>query len=82
MKGQRPKTSGTMNFLIIRPIDHEEENSVENNSFPVFIWMFLYLMKYSRPIIANETQKTSKVMDGLNQDAFLVMQCLIPGVLD
>ena len=49
--------------------------------------MLLYVVKHSRPNIANKTQELSKVMDGVNQAIFLeiikqLSMYLIPEVLD
>ena len=44
--------------------------------------MLLYLVKASRPIIANATWEHSKVNDRVSKVAFLEMHCVIKYVLD
>ena len=67
MKAWSPKMPGMIKFYIIRPIDHAEKKSVENQKL---FWsgtsMFLYLAQHFRPKIAN-TWELSKVIDGANQ---------------
>ena len=44
--------------------------------------MLLYLVKHSRPDIANPVRELSKVLDGATEEAFKEMMCLIKYVLD
>ncbi len=44
--------------------------------------ILLYLVKHSRPDIANPVRELSKVLDGAKPDAFKEMLCVIKYVLD
>ena len=70
MEVQNNKTPGMPNFFIMRPIDNVDKISVRD---PKLFWsrneMLLYLIKHSRPDIANATHELSKVIDSANEAA-------------
>ena len=59
------KTAGTPGFRTICPSDDEEKISNSDQSlYRSGVGMLLYLVKHSRPDIANATRELSKVLDG------------------
>jgi hypothetical protein len=74
---------GTPRFKIVRPSDKTEkidENLQSKYHFGV--GMLLYLIKYSRPDLANVVRELSKCMDGANLAAYKEMLRVIKFVLD
>ena len=54
----------------------------EQKLFRLGVGMLLYLVKHSRPDIANSVRELSKVLDGTTQDAFKELHRVIKYVLD
>lgn len=80
---QTYRTPGTPGQGVMRPQTEEEKISEEDQSiFRTGVGTLLYLVKYSRPDIANPTRELSKVMDGANMSAFKEMKRIIKFVLD
>ena len=68
---QSHKTPGTPKFLIVRPTEDYKKVLVEDRRiYQSGIGMLLYLVKHSRPNIANMTRKLSKANDGANPAAY------------
>ena len=64
------KTPGTPKFLIIRPMEDIEKISMEDQRmYRSGIGMLLYLVKHSRPNLANATRELSKANNGANPAA-------------
>jgi len=76
------KTPGTPGFGIVRPKDDSERISAEMQSeYMSGVGMLLYLVKYSRPDIANAVRELTKCMDGATPAAYKEMLRLIKFVL-
>ena len=57
--------------MIVRPTDEHEKISVEDQkTYRSGMGMLLYLVKHSRPDIANVTRELSKANDGANPAAY------------
>jgi hypothetical protein len=68
---------------IIRPMTEEELlNDEEQAKFRSGVGMALYLIKYSRPDIANSVRELSKVMDGANKAHRKALMQLIKYVVE
>jgi len=75
-------TPGTPGFGVVRPKDDSERISSEMQSeYMSGFGMFLYLVKYSRPDIANAVRELTKCMDGATMAAYKEMLRLIKFVL-
>ena len=74
MKGPSHQTSGRPTFLTLLLFDDSEKIIVEDPKIILAgIRMLLYLMKHSKPDIANTTGELFKVINRVNQAAFLEM---------
>ena len=83
MGNRNPKTSGMSKFLIVRPVDNNNNVSVEDQKiFWSSVGMLQNLVKHSRPNIANVTWKMSKGNDRVIEVAFCEMYNVIKYVLD
>ena len=80
---QEYRTPGSPGMGIIRPKDIEPKvDEEQHNLFRSGVGMLLYLVKYSRPDIANATRELSKVMDGPTEAAMKELFRLVKFVLD
>ena len=81
LKGYR--TPGTPGFSVIRPKEGDTKVSEEEQAvFRSGTGMLLYLVKHSRPDIANPVRELTKCMDGATPAAFKEMLRVIKHVLD
>jgi len=72
------QTPGTPGFGVVRPKDDSERISSEMQSeYMSGVGMLLYLVKYSRPDIANAVRELTKCMDGATPAAYKEMLRLI-----
>ena len=70
-------------FLLVTPTDDPGKFFVmDQKLFQYRIGMCLFLIKHSKPDIANTTPELLKVMDGVNQATFLEMHQVIKYVLN
>ena len=70
-KLQSHKTPGMPKCFIVRPmIDSEKISAEDQNEYQPRVGMLLFLVKHSRPDIANATRNLSKSNDGVNSAAF------------
>ena len=77
------KTPGTPGSGVIRPTNEEHKiDSVRQAKYRSGIGMLLYLVKHSRPDIANAVRECTKVLDGANENAYREMLRIIKYVLD
>ena len=77
------KTPGTPNFGIIRPTSEDQKCNPElQTRYRSGVGMLLYLVKHSRPDIANTVRELTKCMDGCTPAAYKEMLRLIKFVLD
>ena len=77
------KTPGTPHKIQVRERDENKMISKEDQKlFRSGVGMLLYLVKHSRPDIANPVRELSKVLDGPDQEAFKEMLRVIKYVLD
>jgi hypothetical protein len=82
-KMQSYTTPGTPNVGVIRP--NEGDQRVESNEHRQYrsgVGMLLYLVKHSRPDIANAVRELSKVLDGPTPAAFKEMKRVMKFVMD
>ena len=84
VKGMRSyATPGTPGKIMIREKDEAQLISKEDQKlYQSGVGMLLYLVKHSRPDIANPVQKLSKVLDGAKHEAFKDILRVIKYVLD
>ena len=76
-------TPGTPRFKIVRPDDEDKIDSVMQSKYRSGVGMLLYLIKYSRPDLANVIRELSKCMDdGASLAAYREVQRVIKFVLD
>ena len=75
-------TPGTPRFKIVRPENEDKIDSVMQSKYRSGVGMLLYLIKYSRPDLANVVRELSKCMDGASLAAYREMQRVIKFVLD
>ena len=76
------KTPGTPGFGVVWPKDDSERISLEMQSDCIGgVGMLLYLVKYSRPDIANMVRELTKCMDGATPAAYKEMLRLVKFVL-
>jgi hypothetical protein len=77
------KTPGAPKTVIIRPMKDDPLISVEDQKkFRSGVGMLLYLVKHSRPDIANAVRELSKVADGATQAHWKAMMRVIKFVID
>jgi hypothetical protein len=77
------KTPGTPNLNMMRNTDDKLALPKEKQSlYRSGVGMLLYLVKYSRPDIANAVRELSKVLDGSTEASFKEMLRVIKYVLD
>ena len=77
------KTPGTPNLNMIRNTDESQAISREDQKlYRSGVGMLLYLVKHSRPDIANPVRELSKVLDGTTPAAMKEMFRVIKYVLD
>lgn len=80
---QTYKTAGTPGTGIVRPGKDDPKLSMEDQTiYRSGVGMLLYLVKHSRPDIANAVRELSKVMDGATPAAFKELKRVIKFVLD
>jgi hypothetical protein len=80
---QSYKTPGTPGQGIIRPTQEEDKISLEDQTlYRSGVGMLLYLVKHSRPDIANVVRELSKCMDGATPAANKELKRVIKFVLD
>ena len=75
-------TPGTPGFTIIRGTDMERVTKEEQLKYRTGVGMLLFLIKHSRPDIANSTRELSKVLDGATESAYKEMLRVIKFVVD
>ena len=76
-------TPGTPSFQIVRPGKNDEViGKKEQSKYRTGVGMLLFLVKHSRPDIANCTRELSKVLDGANEGAYKELIRSIKFVLD
>ena len=75
-------TPGTPGFTIIRGEDFEKVTKEEQSKYCTGVGMLLFLIKPSRPDIANCTRELSKVLDGATESAYKEMLRVIKFVTD
>jgi Reverse transcriptase (RNA-dependent DNA polymerase) len=69
------RTPGTPGFTVVRPVTPEEQISPEDQKvYRSAVGSLLYLIKYSRPDIANTVRELSKCMDKATPAAFKEMK--------
>ena len=77
------KTPGTLGYGVSRPTSDNQKISTEKQSlYRSGIGMLLYLIKHSRPDIANAVCECTKVLDGAMEYAYHEMLRIIKYVLD
>ncbi len=77
------KTPGTPNLNMVRNTDKSQAISHEDQKlYRSGVGMLLYLVKHSRPDIANPVRELSKVLDGTTPAAMKEMYRVIKYVLD
>jgi hypothetical protein len=80
---QKFRTPGTPSCGIVRPTDDKFKVSLEDQTlYRSGVGMLLYLVKHSRPDIANVVRELSKVMDGATLAAMKEMKRVIKFVMD
>ena len=75
-------TPGTPGFMIIRGTDMKRVSKEEQSKYCMGVGMLLFLIKHSRPDIANSTRELSKVLDGATESAYKEMLRVIKFVVD
>ena len=81
--GQTYRTPGTPGLGIIRPKEGDLTISEEDQTlYRSGVGMLLYLVKHSRPDIANSVRELSKSMSGATEAAFKELKRVIKFVLD
>jgi hypothetical protein len=75
---------GTPRFKIIRPGDDDMEriDSIIQTSNRSWVGLLLFLIKHSRPDLANVVRELSKCMDGASIAAYKEMLRVVKFVLD
>ena len=77
------KTPGTPGMHVVHPTEDSEKISSDDQLlFRSGVGMLLYLVKHSRPDIANAVRELSKVLDGASPGTFKEMLRVIKYVLD
>ena len=84
VKGSRTyKTPGTPHLNMVRNTDDTQAISIKNQGlYRSGVGMLLWLVKHSRPDIANPVRELSKCLDGATQASFKEMLRIIKYVLD
>ena len=67
------QTPGTPGFTILRDKNIERVDDKKQSKYRTGVGMLLFLIKHSRPDIANCTQELSKVLDGATHSAYKEM---------
>jgi hypothetical protein len=68
-------TPGTPGFTVVHPVTPEEQISIEDQKvYHSAVGSLLYLVKYSRPDIANTVHELSKCMNKATPAAFKEMK--------
>jgi hypothetical protein len=81
--GQTYRTPGTPGLGIIRPKEGDKTISEDDQTlYRSGVGMRLYLVKHSRPDIANSVRELSKSMSGATEAAFKKVKRVIKFVLD
>jgi hypothetical protein len=76
-------TPGTPRFKIVRPSNKTEK--IDGNlqlKYHIGVGMLLYLIKYSRPNLANKVRELNKCIDGANLAAYKEILTVVKFVLD
>ena len=77
------RTPGTPGFGIIRPKEETPTIDAERQSrYRSGVGMLLYLLKHTRPDIANAVRELSKVLDGATEAAYKELLRIIKYVID
>ena len=76
------KTPGTPGVGMVRDPDGVTVTEVEQRRYRMGVGKLLYLVKYTRPDIANAVRELSKMLDCTNQAALKELQRVIKYVLD
>jgi hypothetical protein len=82
---QKYRTPGTPGLRVTRPAKDEPNTTVSEEDKTLYksgVGMLLYLVKHSRPDIANVVRELSKMMDGATPAAFKELKRTIKFVLD
>jgi hypothetical protein len=80
---QKYRTPGTPGKGVLRPKSEDEKVSIDEQAlYRSGVGMLLYLVKHSRPDIANATRELSKCMDGATPAALKELFRVIKFVLD
>ena len=75
-------TPGTLGFTIIRGEGLKKVTNKKQLKYHTGVGMLLFLIKHSRPDIANSTRELSKVLDGATKSAYKEMLRVIKFVVD
>ena len=81
-KRQEYGTPGTPGFRTIRNPDEEKLDEKRHSMYRSGVGMLLYLVKHSRPDLANPIRELSKVLDGPSEKSWGEMCRIIKYVLD
>ena len=82
-KMQSYRTPGTPRQRITKVKDDELKISKEDQAlYHLAVGMLLFLLKHSRPCLANPLQELSKALDGANGAAFKELKWIIKFILD
>ena len=80
---QKYQTPGTPSAGLLRPVDESEKTEPDDQKvFRSGVGMLLYLVKHSRPDIANAVRELSKSMDGATASGMKELKRVIKYVLD
>jgi len=82
-KMQSYRTPGTPGHRVVRVLEDWQEISKEDQKiYRSAVGTLLYLLKYSRPCLANPLRELSKALDGASQGTFKELKRVIKFVLD
>ena len=81
-KVRNNKTPGTPRFVSIKTTEDDKISDEKQERFRSGIGMLMYLVKHSRPDIANPVRELSKRLDGANQGQYLEMLRIIKFVIN
>ena len=73
---------GTLRFKIVRPFNVDKIDSMMQSKYRSGVGMLLYLIKYSRPDLANVVRELSTCMDAASLAAYREMQQVIKFLLN
>jgi len=74
---------GTRGHRVVRVLEDWQKISKEDQKiYRSAVGMLLYLLKYSRPCLANPLHELSKALDGASQGTFKELKPVIKFVLD